>query len=202
MEFRPPSKSSIVVLLTMKSFIVSSILVTLLSTVLVTAVPIPVDEGDIVAVKPSDLVSTIRYFTELKILMIFNYLQEGNKVSSTLRHQAVVVQKPDANDKIKVAVTSSNLDSTVHPKQGDANYYHPDLKSGHVINTGEPNSVHVSHAPASQKITTPVAADKLAELKKEISVYRSLQYSPIETKEFSDNNCGAGLTRRDGRYLP
>jgi hypothetical protein len=151
----------------MKSFIVSSILVTLLSTVLVTAAPLPVNEGDIVAVKPSDL--------------------EGKTDPSTLRHQAVVVQNPDANNKIKVALTSSNLDSTVYPHQGDANHYHPDLKAGHAINTGEPNHVHVSNAPGSQKITTPVAADKLADLKKEIN-----------------NNCGAELTRRDGscKYTP
>lgn len=76
----------------------------------------------------------------------------------------------------------------MYPHQGDAHFFHPEFTQGHKINIGEPNPIHESLAPLSEKIKTPVKAEKLEELKKLIGVYRSLQYSSMKAKEFPEHN--------------
>jgi len=156
----------------MKFSITSSVLASLIPIVLVIAVPLPVNPGDVVAVKPKD------YVTDPAV---------RDASSKTLRHQAVVLSGPDANGHIKVAQTSSSLSATDYAHQGTASDYHTGFSAGHAINTGHPDVVHQDHALLSQKITTPVSAEHLAHLKTTIN-----------------NNCGAGLTRRDGScaYTP
>lgn len=94
-----------------------------------------------------------------------------------------MVGGPDAQNKLQVAQTSSNLPAADYPHQDNANNYHPSFAQGHQINTGTPDTIDESKALASQKITTPVAPDKLQQLKDTISEHLDC-YSDICHAEY------------------
>jgi len=131
------------------------------STVHVNAMPVPEPQhnpGDVVAVKST-----------------------AWGENSSLRHQAVVLTGADENNQHLVAPVSSNLPPPLYPHTGDANAVHPGFTPGYLISLSTPRSADGSQMLPSQRVPTPVAADKLATLKTDINAA-----------------CGSNLTRRDG----
>ena len=165
----------------MKCSVASCLLATLISSILVVAIPIPVVPGQVVQRK----VSIVRnFFLKKKSILImiflfsfFFFLQNrggATSSSSTEHYQGVVLDTANANGHHQIAQVAARLDKATYPYQAPASDYHPEFKAGHVIDTGKPATLHGSEIEASHKITTPMTDDKLAKLKSNISVYSLL----------------------------